>query len=100
MMFTKVVIAVDPDVNVHDMKEVAWRVFANVDPKRDLVFSEGPTDALDHATCTANFSSKLGIDATAKWKEEGYTRGWPEVAVMSDEVKARIDALFPKLGIL
>lgn len=99
MMFTKCIIAVDPDVNVHDLKDVAWRVFANIDPKRDLVFSEGPTDALDHAPAVANFSTKLGVDATSKWPEEGYTRGWPDVARMSDDVKKRVDEIWPQLGL-
>ena len=100
MVFTKCIIAVDPDVNVHDLKEVAWRVFANIDPKRDIVFSEGVTDALDHAPNEANYSTKLGIDATSKWPEEGYTRGWPDVARMDEATKKKVDAIWPQLGLV
>lgn len=100
MMFTKCIIAVDEDVNVHDLREVAWRVFANLDPKRDIVFSEGPTDALDHAPNQANYSTKIGVDATAKWPEEGYTRGWPEVARIDEATKKRVDEIWPQLGIV
>jgi 4-hydroxy-3-polyprenylbenzoate decarboxylase len=99
LMFTKCIVIVDEDVDVQNPAEAAWRVLANLDPKRDLFFSEGPTDQLDHAPCTPCVSSKLAIDATRKWPEEGYTRGWPEVCRMSPEVTARIDRLWPELGI-
>jgi 4-hydroxy-3-polyprenylbenzoate decarboxylase len=64
-----------------------------------VFFSEGPTDQLDHAPCTPCVSTKIGIDATKKWPEEGYTRGWPDVARMSPDVAARIDRMWPELGI-
>ncbi|HEY7956418.1 MAG TPA: menaquinone biosynthesis decarboxylase [Polyangia bacterium] len=99
LMFTKCVVVVDKDVNVHDVAEVAWRVLNNIDPKRDVMISDGPYDVLDHASCTVGFGGKMGIDATAKWKEEGYERSWPEVATMSPEVQARVDRLWPELGI-
>ena len=99
LMFTKCVVVVDKDVNVHDVAEVAWRVLNNIDPKRDVMISDGPYDVLDHASCTVGFGGKMGIDATAKWKEEGYDRVWPEVAVMSPEMLARVDRLWPELGI-
>jgi len=99
LMFTKCVVIVDDDVDVQNPGETLWRVLANLDPKRDLFFAEGPTDQLDHAPCTPCISSKVGIDATRKWPEEGYTRGWPEVCRMSPEVVARVDRLWPELGI-
>lgn len=78
MMFSKYVIVVDSDVNVQDLKEVAFHFFANTDPKRDSMFTEGPTDILDHASSVMGISSKVGFDATRKWKSEGYNREWPQ----------------------
>ena len=99
LMFTKCVVVVDKDVNVHDLAEVAWRVLNNIDPKRDVMISDGPYDVLDHASCSVGFGGKMGVDATAKWKEEGYERGWPAVAMMASEVEARVDRLWNELGI-
>jgi 4-hydroxy-3-polyprenylbenzoate decarboxylase len=99
LMFTKCVVVVDKDVNVHDVAEVAWRVLNNIDPKRDVMISDGPYDVLDHASCMVGYGGKMGVDATRKWKEEGYERVWPEVAVMSGDVIARVDRLWPELGL-
>lgn len=99
LMFSKCLIVVDDDVNVHDLYEIAWRVSNNIDAKRDLVFTEGPVDALDHAAPQFAVGSKIGIDATRKWKEEGYTREWPEDVEMDGETKAKIDRIWNKLGI-
>ena len=99
LVFSKCIIVVDEDVNIQDLAEVAWRVSNNIDAKRDIIFAEGPVDALDHASDFFAYGSKLGIDATRKWKEEGFTREWPEVAVMSPEVKRRINEIWNNLGI-
>ncbi|HEY3333118.1 MAG TPA: menaquinone biosynthesis decarboxylase [Capsulimonadaceae bacterium] len=99
MMFTKCIIVVDEDVDVQNPGEVVWRVLANIDPQRDTMFSRGPIDVLDHASPTMAFGSKMGIDATRKWPEEGFAREWPDVLTMSDDVKKRVDALWPKLGL-
>ena len=99
LMFTKCVVVVDKDVNVHDLAEVAWRVLNNIDPKRDVMISDGPYDVLDHASCSVGFGGKMGVDATAKWKEEGYERGWPAVATMSPDVEARVDRIWRELEI-
>ena len=99
MMFTKVLIIVDKDVDVHNMREVAWRVGISIDPKRDVLISEGPCDTLDFAAQIANVSGKLGIDATEKWPDEGFERGWPKLLRMPDVVTERIDELWPKLGL-
>jgi 4-hydroxy-3-polyprenylbenzoate decarboxylase len=96
-MFTKVVIVVDSDVNVQDMSEVAWRVLANIDPGRDLELARGPADALEHASQYFAYGGKMGIDATRKWKGEGFDREWPEVLTMPAEVKTKMDALWEKL---
>ncbi|MCE9625257.1 MAG: menaquinone biosynthesis decarboxylase [Deltaproteobacteria bacterium] len=99
MMFCKCFIVVDHDVDVHNMTEVVWRVSNNIDAKRDLVLVEGPVDHLDHAAPRQFVGSKMGIDATRKWKEEGYTREWPRDLIMSEDVKKKVAALWPKLGI-
>ncbi|MCC6442078.1 MAG: menaquinone biosynthesis decarboxylase [Armatimonadetes bacterium] len=99
LMFTKVVIIVDKDCNVQDMREVIWKVGTHLDPKRDCMISEGPTDVLDHSAMYTDWGGKLGIDATRKWPEEGYTRTWPDVLKMSSDVKERIDAMWGKLGL-
>ncbi|MHB8868207.1 MAG: menaquinone biosynthesis decarboxylase [Thermoleophilia bacterium] len=99
MQFTKCVIVVDADVDVHDHSQVAWRVFNNVDPRRDMVIADGPLDALDHSSPTANWGSKVGIDATAKMPEEGHPREWPPDIVMSNDVVARVDAVWAELGL-
>lgn len=99
MMFMKVVIVVDADVNVHDPAEVVWRVGGNIDPQRDILFTRGPIDQLDHASQYPNFGSKMGIDATRKWPSEGFNRPWPGDVVMTDEVKRKVDAIWGQLGI-
>ena len=99
MMFAKVIVVVDSDVNVQDVREVAWRALNNIDAKRDVFFAEGPIDVLDHASVAMGFGGKLGVDATRKWKEEGFTREWPEVLAMPAEVVARVDAMWKELGL-
>jgi 4-hydroxy-3-polyprenylbenzoate decarboxylase len=99
MSFCKCIIVVDHDVDVQNPGEVVWRVANNIDARRDIVFSDGPVDQLDHAAPRPLVGSKMGIDATAKWREEGYERDWPQTITMSPEVKQRIDALWPALGI-
>jgi 4-hydroxy-3-polyprenylbenzoate decarboxylase len=83
---------VDSHVDVQDVSTVAWHVFNNTDPKRDMMFAEGPMDILDHATPLWAYGSKVGIDATKKWESEGFTRDWPNEIEMSDDIKAQVDA--------
>ncbi|NLE74480.1 MAG: menaquinone biosynthesis decarboxylase [Actinobacteria bacterium] len=99
MQFTKCVIVVDEDVDVHDYQSLAFHVFSNVDPKRDFLFTEGPLDILDHSSPHEGWGSKVGIDATRTWPQEGHQRVWPEKLVMDPEVRARIDTLWPQLGL-
>ena len=77
MMFTKIIVVVDKDVNVQNISEVLWRVGNNVDPRRDLVVLEGPLDALDHASPQAFYGGKMGIDATKKGPRTGITANGP-----------------------
>ncbi len=98
-MFSKCIVVVDEDVDVQNVSEVAWKALNNIDPERDIQFVLGPVDALDHASRLPHYGSKMGIDATRKWKEEGFTRPWPDVIKMSDDVKQRVDQLWKKVGL-
>jgi len=97
LMLAKAIVVVDEWVDVHDLSQVAWQALGNVDWSRDIVVVEGAVDHLDHASYRHSFGGKIGIDATAKGPDEGYTRGWPEVIRMSDDVKSRVDALWKDL---
>lgn len=99
MMYTKMIIVVDENVDPQDISTVAWKVFNNIDPSRDLVISEGPLDALDHASNTPHYGSRLGIDATKKWPTEGHTRPWPEDIEMNKEIKEMVDKRWNQYGI-
>jgi 4-hydroxy-3-polyprenylbenzoate decarboxylase len=98
-MFTKVIIVVDEDCDVQDVGEVVLHVANNIDPERDIQFTLGPVDSLDHASRLPNYGSKMGIDATRKWKAEGFERLWPAMIEMDCGTKARVDALWEKLGL-
>jgi 4-hydroxy-3-polyprenylbenzoate decarboxylase len=98
-MFTKCIVVVDEDCDVQDMGEVVLRVANNIDPERDIQFTLGPIDSLDHASRLPNYGSKMGIDATRKWKAEGFTRPWPAMIEMDRATKAKVDAMWGKLGL-
>jgi 4-hydroxy-3-polyprenylbenzoate decarboxylase len=91
MMFSKYIIVVDADVDVHNTSEVLFHLCANTDPQRDSIFTKGPSDVLDHATSEIAIGSKLGIDATKKIPGEGFKRPWPPLIKMDEAVKAKID---------
>ncbi|MCM1991667.1 menaquinone biosynthesis decarboxylase [Oceanirhabdus seepicola] len=99
MMYTKMIIVVDENIKPQDLSTVAWKIFNNIDAKRDLVISEGPLDALDHASNTAYYGHRLGIDATKKWPSEGHTREWPDDIEMSEEIKDLVDKRWKEYGI-
>jgi 4-hydroxy-3-polyprenylbenzoate decarboxylase len=98
-MFSKCIVVVDEDVDVQNVREVTWKVLNNIDPERDIQFVLGPIDSLDHSSRLPNYGSKMGVDATRKWKEEGFTRPWPDVIRMSADVRERVDALWKKAGL-
>jgi 4-hydroxy-3-polyprenylbenzoate decarboxylase len=98
-MFTKVVLVVDHDVDVQNPREVVWKALCAIDPERDIQFVLGPVDTLDHAARRQDFGSKMGIDATRKWKEEGFSGRWPDEIKMDDATKSRIDCLWSQLKI-
>jgi 4-hydroxy-3-polyprenylbenzoate decarboxylase len=99
MMFTKFIVVVDEHVDVHDVSEVAWRVFNNVDPERDCMVVKGPLDVLDHSSPTPRYGAKMGIDATRTWAEEGHPREWPDELAMDPAVVARVTARWAEFGL-
>lgn len=94
LMFTKFVIVVDFDVNVHNLSEVSWKVFNHTDPSRDCIITKGPLDILDHSCDLPGLGGKMGIDATKKWKSEGFGRDWPDEIIMNKEIKCKVDEKF------
>jgi 4-hydroxy-3-polyprenylbenzoate decarboxylase len=99
MMLAKTIVVVSEHVNVQDLSEVAWRVTGNIDPKRDLVLIDGPTDDLDHAALRHRFGGKLGIDATEKDETDGIGQPWPEEIAMSDEIRALVSRRWAEYGL-
>ena len=93
MMFTKFIVVVDADVNVHNTSEVLFHLTANTDPQRDSLFTKGPSDVLDHATSEIAIGSKMGFDATKKIPGEGFKRPWPPLIKMDESVKAKVENL-------
>jgi 4-hydroxy-3-polyprenylbenzoate decarboxylase len=98
-MFSKCIVVVDEDVDVQNVSEVAWKALNNIDPERDIQFVMGPVDSLDHSSRLINYGSKMGVDATKKWPQEGFTRRWPDVIKMSPDVQKRVDELWKKAGL-
>ena len=98
MASTKFIAVFDKDIDLRDSSTVVWKLLNNVDPRRDLIFSEGPLDALDHSAPYANFGGKMGIDATRKTKEEGMGREWPEEIKMSDDVVRKVTRRWKEYG--
>jgi 4-hydroxy-3-polyprenylbenzoate decarboxylase len=98
-MFTKCIIVVDEDVNVQNGGEVILKALNHIDPERDIQFTLGPVDSLDHASRLPNYGSKMGIDATRKWPAEGFTRPWPDEILMDERTKALVDKKWRELGL-
>ena len=88
----------DEFVDVHDYEQVFFHVCANIDPKRDVMLSEGPLDQLDHAASMYCYGGKLGVDATHKWESEG-AREWPARIEMTEEVRDLVDRRWDEYGI-
>jgi 4-hydroxy-3-polyprenylbenzoate decarboxylase len=83
---------------VQDLGDVVLKALNHIDPERDIQFTLGPVDSLDHASRLPNFGSKMGIDATRKWASEGFTRPWPDEIVMDSKTKSAIDAKWQALA--
>ena len=99
MSFTKFIVIVDENVDVHDEQAVMFHVGANVDPRRDTFIVDGPLDILDHAAPYCGAGSKIGIDATRKIQGEGVVREWPKLLEMSEEIKRLVDSRWAEYGI-
>jgi 4-hydroxy-3-polyprenylbenzoate decarboxylase len=99
MSLAKVLVVVDKEVNVRNPQEAWWIALNNIDPERDTRFTMGPVDVLDHSSRAFTYGSKMGIDATRKWSEEGFTRNWPKLIVMDDATKRSVDDMWSLLGL-
>jgi len=99
MTFSKFIVVVDQDVNVHDPNEVWFAVGANVDPARDIEQVNGPLDILDHASGEIGTGGKIGIDATKKLPGEAPNRDWPEPLKMADEIRKLVDKRWGEYGL-
>jgi 4-hydroxy-3-polyprenylbenzoate decarboxylase len=98
-MFSKCIVVVDEDVDVQNVREVAWKALNNIDPQRDIEFVLGPVDSLDHASRLPDFGSKMGVDATRKWPSEGFTRPWPKLIKMDPKVEERVETMWRRAGL-
>ncbi|MGC9257078.1 menaquinone biosynthesis decarboxylase [Desulfurella sp.] len=96
MSLTKIIVVFDENVDVQNISEVIWRLGNNIDPQRDIIFTKGPIDVLDHASNIAQMGSKMGIDATKKLKSEGFLRDWPDDIEMPKEIKDLVDKKWSK----
>ena len=99
MSLAKVLVVVDAWVNVRDPQEAWWVALNNIDPERDVRFTMGPMDVLDHSSRAFTYGSKMGLDATKKLPEEGFSRNWPPLIEMDARTKQRVDSLWPMLGL-
>ncbi|MEQ9461941.1 MAG: UbiD family decarboxylase [Phycisphaeraceae bacterium] len=103
MAWTKSIVVVDHDVNVHDQEAVLFHIAANCDPGRDLEIVNGPLDILDHAAPRLGAGHKIGFDATKKWPGEecaGHAvRDFPPILEMEEEIKARVTERWGELGL-
>ncbi len=99
MMLAKNIIVVSEHVDVHNLSEVAWRATGNIDPTRDLLIVDGPSDDLDHASVRHRFGGKMGIDATEKSDMDAIGQLWPEEIVMSDDIRALVTRRWQEYGL-
>ena len=98
-MYTKFIVVVDEEINIRNWEDVIWAITTRMDPIRDTVMIDNtPIDYLDFASPTSGLGSKMGLDATNKWAGET-TREWGTPIEMTDEVKRRVDEIWPDLEI-
>lgn len=99
MMLTRMLVIVDEDVDVQDVRSVAWFTLNNLAPERDVVMMPGPVDDLDHGSYNVAYGTKIGIDATRKSAAEGYTREWPPDIVMDERTRALVSKRWRDYGL-
>jgi len=98
-VFTKVIVVVDHDVNIHNYSEVVWKTLCALDPERDVQFVAGSVDTLDHAARMQDFGSKMGIERNAQVAIEGFMRPWPDEILMDEATSKKVDALWKSLAL-
>lgn len=99
LSLTKMFVVVDHYIDINNMNEVIWAITTKADPKRDvLIIDNAPTDTLDPASPLLNLGSKLGIDATTTWKEEGYQRDIQEEVKVDEETRILVDRKWSNYG--
>jgi len=99
MSITKIIVVFDDDVNIKSLNDAIFTMCNNIDPERDVNFIKGPVDTLDHSSREPAYGSKMVIDATKKWPEEGFHREWPEKIRMSEEIIDLVNGKWDKYGI-
>ncbi|MEM7680611.1 MAG: UbiD family decarboxylase domain-containing protein [Planctomycetota bacterium] len=103
MAWTKSIVVVDHDVDVHDHEAVLFHLCANCDPGRDIEVVQGPLDILDHAAPGLGVGSKIGFDATRKLPGESTTgqavRDFPPVIEMDDATRKLVDQRWAEYGL-
>jgi 4-hydroxy-3-polyprenylbenzoate decarboxylase len=99
MSLAKVIVVLDKSVDVRNPDAAWWIALNNIDPERDVRFSMGPVDVLDHSSRAFTYGSKMGIDATRKWPEEGFTREWPDLIEMDPATREAVDKMWDRLGL-
>jgi len=103
MAWTKMIVVVDEDVNVHDYEEVMFHVCANCDPGRDIEIVNGPLDILDHAAPRLGAGHKIGFDATQKIKGEEVNgqaiRDFPPILKMTEAIKEQVTKRWGEYGL-
>jgi len=98
LMFSKTIVVVDKDVDVHNLSQVAWIVGTHMDPLRDVQMTKGPVDDLDDAADLPAYGGKMGIDATRKWASEGYTRSWPARVATTEAAGRRAAEIWARIN--
>jgi 4-hydroxy-3-polyprenylbenzoate decarboxylase len=98
LMFSKTIVVVDKEVDVHNLSEVAWIVGTHMDPVRDIQLTKGPVDDLDDAADLPADGGKMGIDATRKWASEGYTRSWPARVRTTEEAGRKAQDIWNRIN--
>jgi 4-hydroxy-3-polyprenylbenzoate decarboxylase len=99
LMLAKAIVVFDENVNVQNTAEAYWQMLGNVDWARDVIIQEGPVDALDHASYRFALGGKIGIDATSKGPDEGYTRTWPKPVAMVESIRELVTGRWEEYGI-
>ena len=85
MMFNKFLLVTDEEIDIRDHEAVIDAICRNVDVQRDLLFSRGPLDVLDHTAPETGFGGKLCIDATRKARVHNGRLLEQVIQVMYDE---------------